>query len=156
MLACALGGAQLSAQQVQPGQRSGAAPPRTVVITVGNPVGEKMNYSVSQITATAGERLRIRLINTGSMPKTVMAHNFVLLTRGANAKAFAETAAKAKATDFIPPGLRSHILAQTGLIGPNESAEVIVTVPKAAGTYPYLCTFAGHYAAGMNGVLVVK
>ena len=30
------------------------------------------------------------------------------------------------------------------------------TVPKVAGKYPYLCSFAGHFAAGMSGVLLVK
>ena len=33
---------------------------------------------------------------------------------------------------------------------------VTFTVPKTPGTYTYLCSFAGHYAAGMWGQLIVK
>jgi azurin len=148
-IACAV--APLAARQ-----RGAAAPVRTIVITVGDPAGEKMTYSLSQITAKPGERLRIRLLSTGKMPKIAMAHNWVLLARGSNAKAFADAAANARATDFIPPALRAQVLARTGLLGPGESEEVMVTVPKVPGAYPYLCTFAGHFAAGMAGTLTVK
>jgi uncharacterized cupredoxin-like copper-binding protein len=29
-------------------------------------------------------------------------------------------------------------------------------VPKAPGSYPYVCTFPGHFQAGMRGTLEVK
>jgi len=29
-------------------------------------------------------------------------------------------------------------------------------VPAAPGSYPYVCTFPGHFVAGMKGNLVVK
>jgi plastocyanin len=52
--------------------------------------------------------------------------------------------------------MKSEILADVGLVGPGERLEVTFTAPKVAGTYPYVCSFAGHYAAGMNGTLIVK
>jgi uncharacterized cupredoxin-like copper-binding protein len=30
------------------------------------------------------------------------------------------------------------------------------TAPQAPGEYPFICTFPGHYAIGMKGVLVVR
>jgi azurin len=139
--------------------RQGAAPaaqPRLVTLTVNDPVGEKMNYSLATITAKPGEKLKIRLVSLAQTPKIVMAHNWVLLKAGSSAKAFSDAAANARATDFIPPALKGQILAELPLAGPGEKFEVVITAPKVPGTYPYLCTFAGHYAAGMAGNLIVK
>ena len=131
-------------------------PARLVVITAGDPVGEKMTYSRATIPAKPGERIRLRLMSTGKMPATVMTHNWVLLTLGSDAKKFADAAANAAKTQYIPAALKGQILAQTSLVGPGETSEVTFTVPAKPGTYPLLCTFAGHYAAGMAGTLVVK
>jgi len=133
-----------------------APPPRTVTITVNDPVGEKMNYSLSQIIAKPGERLKVRIVSIAQTPKIVMAHNWVLLKLGSNAKAFSDAAANHRDKDFIPPALAGQILAQLPLAGPGDKFEVTFTVPKVPGTYPYLCTFAGHYVAGMAGNLIVK
>ena len=137
-------------------QQRGAPPARVVAITVGDPIGEKMEYSRKQIVAKPGERLRVQIFSTGQLPKVAMAHNWVLLKLGSDPKKFSDAAANARDTDFIPPALKQQVIANTTLVGPGERAEVTFTVPKVAGTYPYLCTFAGHYAAGMFGDLIVK
>jgi azurin len=137
-------------------QTAAAAKVRTVTITVTDPVGDKMSYSLSQIVAKPGEKLKVRIVSLAQTPKIVMAHNWVLLKLGTDVKAFIEAAANARATDFIPPAMKGQIIAETPLAGPGEKFEVTVTVPKAPGSYPYVCTFAGHYAAGMRGMLIVK
>jgi azurin len=147
-----LGGSALDARPQTPP----AAPARLVTITVTDPVGDKMEYSLKQIVAKPGERLRIRLVSLAQTPKIVMAHNWVLLKLGANPKAFTDAAANHRETDFIPPKMKDQILAQVGMVGPGERLETTFTVPKQPGTYDYVCTFAGHYAAGMFGKLVVK
>jgi uncharacterized cupredoxin-like copper-binding protein len=43
---------------------------------------------------------------------------------------------------------------KTPLIAGHKSATLKVTLKK--GKYPYLCTVAGHAAAGMKGVFTVK
>ena len=48
------------------------------------------------------------------------------------------------------------MIAATTLAGNGETVEVTFTVPKAAGSYPYVCTFPGHFQAGMKGTLEVK
>lgn len=85
-----------------------------------------------------------------------MAHNLVVLRPEASQIAFVEAAAQAKATDYIPPGLKKQILASTILIANGESAEVEVKLPARAGTYPFLCSFPGHFASGARGSVVVK
>ena len=132
------------------------APPRLVVLTVGDPVGEKMTYSMATITAKPGEKLKVRMLGMGKLPKTAMAHNFVLLQLGSDPKKFSDVAANAVATGYIPASLKHLILAQADFVGPGEQSEVVFTVPLKPGSYPYLCTFAGHYVAGMNGTLIVK
>jgi azurin len=129
---------------------------RTVTLTVTDPVGEKMSYSLKVITAKPGEKIKIRLVSMAQTPKIVMAHNFVLLKEGTNVKAFTDAAANARATDYIPAAFKASIIAQTAMVGPGESMEVTFTAPAKPGKYVFLCSFAGHWAAGMTGDLIVK
>jgi azurin len=151
LLTAIVAAAPLAAQS-----RAAQPPPRVVTITVSDPVADKMQYSLKQIVAKPGERLTVRLLSQAQTPKIVMAHNWVLLKSPANVKAFIDAAANARATDFIPPAMKTQILADIGLVGPGERLEVTFTAPKTPGTYPYVCSFAGHYAAGMFGDLIVK
>lgn len=129
---------------------------RTVTLTVTDPVGEKMSYSLKQIVAKPGEKLKVRLVSIAQTPKIVMAHNFVLMKEGTDLKKFTDAAANARATDYIPPAMKASILAMTTMVGPGESAEVTFTTPAKPGKYTFLCSFAGHWAAGMTGDLIVK
>jgi azurin len=140
------------AEQAKPA----AAAPRVVSITVTDPVGEKMSFSRPTIAVKPGERIKIQLYSFGKMPRTVMTHNWVLLALGKDPKAFAEAAALSPATGYIPMAMKSQILAQTDMVGPGETAQVVFTAPAKPGSYPFLCTFAGHFAAGMSGTLIVK
>jgi azurin len=84
-----------------------------------------------------------------------MAHNFVLLKKGTDAKAFADQAMKAQATGYIAAALKAQVLASTGLAGPGETVQVTFKVPTAPGKYEFICSFPGHFAAGMKGTLIV-
>ena len=136
--------------------QTSAAPARTINLTVSDPVDGKMSYSLSRITAKPGERLRILFFSTGTLPKLVMAHNWLLLRLGVDPKGFADDAAMARETDFIPPKRKAQVIASSTLIGPGERDEIIFDAPKVAGKYNYICTFPGHFAAGMAGELLVK
>lgn len=57
---------------------------------------------------------------------------------------------------FVAPALAPQILAATVLAGGQDTVEVSYDAPKARGSYDFVCTFPGHYLAGMKGVLVVK
>jgi azurin len=129
-----------------------AAPARTVDIIAT----DDMKYSVTTIAAAAGEQLRVRVTNKGTIPKIAMAHNFVLLKIGTDIGKLVAEGAAHRATDFVPPGMAGSVIAKTALAGAGETVEVTFTVPTKPGSYPYLCTFAGHYQAGMKGTLVVK
>jgi azurin len=129
---------------------SGAA--RTVEIASS----DDMKYSVTSIPAKPGETLRIRLTSKGTLPKIAMAHNVVVLKAGAKQLDFVNAAATARDTDYIPAAMKSDVIAATTMAGPGETVEVTFKVPSAPGSYPYVCTFPGHFAAGMKGTIVVK
>lgn len=129
-----------------------ADPPRTVDILAT----DDMKYSVTTITAKPGETLKIRLMAKGVIPKIAMAHNVVVLKLGTDVLRLLKDGAPHRGTDFIPPDMLSTVIAKTPLAGPGETVQVTFTVPAKPGKYPYICTFAGHYQAGMKGTLIVK
>src|SRR5262245_4160056 len=106
---------------------------------------DQMKYDVTNIPAKRGEQLRIRLVSKGTMPKIAMAHNFVLLKLGANALKFVTAGAQSRETDFIPADMKDQVIANTPLAGAGETVETTFKVPNAAGQYPFLCTFPGHF-----------
>ena len=130
----------------------GQAKPRVVELT-GN---DQMKFNLATITARPGETLKVRLKSIGTLPKVAMGHNFVLLAKGTDAAAFANAAAMAGATQYIPVAMKAKVLAMTTMVGPGETAEVTFKVPAAPGSYTFVCSFPGHFLAGMKGVLVVK
>ena len=117
---------------------------------------EDMKFSLTTITAKPGEQLRVRLVVKGAMPKVAMAHNFVLLKKGASPVDFVSAAVMASATDYIPEDKKADVVATTALAGAGETVEVVFKVPAVAGDYPYLCSFPGHFQAGMQRMLTVK
>jgi azurin len=117
---------------------------------------EDMKFSVTSIAAKRGEQLRVRLVVKGAMPKVAMAHNFVLLDKGAKVVDFVNAAMNARATDFIPADLKAQVIANTSLAGAGETVETTFKVPNVAGDYPYICSFPGHFQVGMKGMLNVK
>jgi azurin len=116
---------------------------------------DAMKFDPATIQARAGEKLRIVLKPTSVMPKLAMAHNFVILKPGADVAAFVNASAIAR-PDFIAPALKSQVLVSTALAGGGETVSTELAAPKAPGRYTFICTFPGHYAGGMKGVLVVK
>ncbi len=125
---------------------------RTVEITAT----DTMKFDKTEIAAKPGETLRIVLKNTGTMLKAVAGHNFVLLKLGTDQVEFTKAAFNARDTDFIPPAMKTAVIANTALAGPGETVEVTVKVPAKAGAYPFVCSFPGHFALGMKGMLNVK
>jgi azurin len=135
----------------KPAAVKAAAGPRT--ITIG--ATDTMKFEPASIQAKPGEKLRIVLKPTGTMPKIAMSHNFVMLKPGSNDAKFAEASAMAR-PDFIAPALKSQVLVATAMAGNGETVSAEFTAPAKAGRYTFICTFPGHYVAGMKGVLVVK
>lgn len=149
------------------GQNAASAPTGNVTAPVEIPVtddsgtqlvqitaGDNMHYNGARFTVVTGRPVRVELTNIGQQPRTVMAHNIVILQSGADAEGFALTAAQAKAENFLPAALMNQVLANAPFTGPGDVVQTTFTAP-APGEYPFLCTFPGHYVAGMHGTMVV-
>lgn len=147
--------AQATIPAAPPAAKAKAAPLKGVR-TVAIIVGDNMKFDTTEIAAKPGEMLRVVLKNTGTMPKIAMGHNFVLLKLKVDQLEFTKAAFNARETEFIPPSMKTAVIAHTALSGPGESMETTFKVPAVAGRYPYLCSFPGHFALGMRGTLIVK
>ena len=111
--------------------------------------GEQLQFAPGNLTTGPGD-VKITFKNGSSVQK----HNFVLVKGGDDvaAKVDEEGVAAGEAKGYIPDD--PNIVAKTKLVNGGESDNITANVP--AGTYTFLCTFPGHYAAGMKGVLTVK
>jgi azurin len=58
------------------------------------------------------------------------------------------------APEYLPKD-QSAILAHTKIVGGGESDTVTFTAPDKPGTYPFFCSFPGHFSM-MKGKLIVK
>ena len=117
---------------------------------------DNMKFDVTSIEATAGEKIRIVYTTNSRIPKQAMAHNVVILDRGTDVQAFANASARARDNQYIAPDFKDKIIAATDLAGGGETVEVTFVVPSVPGEYEYICSFPGHYGAGMKGILTVK
>ena len=139
-----------------PAKAPAAAPAAKGVRTIELTGGDDMKFNLTKLEAKPGETLHVVLKSTGTIPKVAMGHNFVLLKLGSDVAEFVKASMTAAATEYVPADQKAQVVASTKLAGPGETVEVTFKVPAKAGSYPYMCTFPGHYAAGMKGELVVK
>lgn len=124
-------------------------------ISVGESTSDDL-LLLESITAQPGDTLRIVLTTQSQLPASAMSHNWLLLTQEADVQAFVSAAGKAVDNDYVPAEMTDQILAQTGMAAGGETVEVTFTVPEETGTYEYICSFIGHYSAGMRGDLIVE
>lgn len=115
---------------------------------------DQMQFDKNELKVPVGEPIVLTLKHNGKMDKSVMGHNFVLLKQGIDFQAFAEKAALASDTNYVPVDEEGNVLAHTKVIGGGESDTIEFTITEA-GKYEFLCTFPGHYAI-MRGVLIAE
>ncbi len=117
---------------------------------------DQMQYDKKELTVTEGQKVTLTLKHIGKLPKAAMGHNIVILKTGTEIAPFAMKCAPAAATDYIPQDeeTKKLMIAHTDMVGGGESNTITFTAP-AAGEYPYLCTFPGHFGL-MTGKLIVK
>lgn len=117
---------------------------------------DQMQFNLKTLEVTEGQKVTLVFKHIGQLPVVAMGHNVVILKPGTELPAFAAKCAPAKDNGYIPQDEDSKklIVAHTKMLGGGESDEITFTAP-AAGAYPYLCTFPGHFAI-MQGVLTVK
>jgi azurin len=113
-------------------------------------VGADLSYDVTEIRASAGDRITIRYDNTESE----MPHNIVFVNSEADIYPVGIASIQAYQNEYIPTDEESleKIIGYTRLARPGEVVYVTITVPPP-GTYPYICTYPGHFTM-MQGRLI--
>jgi putative heme-binding domain-containing protein len=121
------------------------------VVKIGT-LFERMSYDQDVVAVQAGKPVEFVLQNSDLMP-----HNFVIAQPGSLeevgllAEAHAQEPAFA-ARHFVPQSPK--ILASAGLMLPRETERLSFNAPTAAGVYPFVCTYPGHWRR-MYGALYV-
>lgn len=113
-----------------------------------------MKFDKTELRAKAGQKVKLTLHHSGKLAKEAMGHNIVILKSGTDVAAFAAKAIDAKATEYVPASEEANVIAHSKLIGGGESDTIEFTAP-AAGSYPFLCSFPGHYGF-MKGEFIVE
>jgi azurin len=112
--------------------------------------GEALQYAPAALNATAGQQVKVTFKNGSAAQK----HNWVLVKTDADAQKVDDAGATAgEAAGYVPSD--PSIISSVKLLNGGESGSASFTAP-AAGNYTFLCTFPGHFAAGMKGTLTVK
>ena len=113
-------------------------------------------YLLTGINASPGEELTINLKTISNLPAQAMSHNWLLLQPEADAKAFNDASVQAKDNAYVAPEMENLVIIDTGLVADGESKSITFNAPEQTGDYDYICTFPGHFAAGMKGTLTVE
>ena len=127
-------------------------PVKEIVIT-GN---DQMKFDLTTLEAKAGQEVKLTFKNVGTMPKESMGHDWVLLEKNTDPLKFLEPGFAYASNDYIAPEMKKKVIAKTRMLGPGEEETITFTAPSIPSPYDYICTFPGHFAAGMKGVLVVQ
>lgn len=124
-------------------------PPITILLKV---VEQKMQFDKKTFTVKAGQKVILKFSNPDFMQ-----HNWVLIKPGTTEKVGAASDALARdpkgpERNYVPE--MSEVLKATKLLNPEETVTLEFTAPVTTGSYPYVCTFPGHWRI-MNGVMKV-
>jgi uncharacterized cupredoxin-like copper-binding protein/Cu/Ag efflux protein CusF len=108
--------------------------------TVEVRMSDDMRFSPDRIDVQLNETVRFRVQNTGKLM-----HEFVIGTKAENAK-HAELMIKFPNMEHDEPYM-AHV-------GPGKTGEIVWTFNRA-GDFEFACLIAGHFQAGMVGVISV-
>ncbi len=124
-------------------------PDVTITLTV---VPGQMKFDKTALKVAPGQLVQLVFVNPDQMQ-----HNFVLGTQGSLDQLGAAadqmlTSGDAVAQQYVPQS--PVVVFASPLVDPGQTVTVQFRAPTQAGTYPFVCTFPGHWRL-MNGMLTV-
>jgi len=155
----AAGGAAATTAPAAPAAGGAAATTAPAAAVTGQielgPKGEELLYNKKELgPVAAGSEVTLKFDNSSMVNQ----HNFILLNADDEALAAKTDAAGATAgleKGYLPADL-TNVVAHAKFLQPGQNDTLIFKAPATPGTYIYMCTVPGHYAAGMKGKLVVQ
>lgn len=124
----------------------------TVQITVNS--DDMMQFDIDKIIVPENKVIVLTLHHVGTLPRSSMGHNLVIVDQGVSLSDFAKKAFAAKENDYIPQSEMHNIIAYTGLLGGGESDTITFNAPEK-GSYEFVCSFPGHHSI-MKGKFIVE
>lgn len=122
-----------------------------------NTLGRSGNrHFIRSIEVSPNEEFSIEMTTKSNLPPTAMSHNLVLVKRGTNLDQFARSSITARNNNYIAPDFENSIIANTKMLGNEETDLITIIAPDEPGEYDIICTFPGHYAGGMTAKLIVR
>ncbi|CAI8999916.1 Azurin [Pseudomonas chlororaphis] len=118
---------------------------------------DQMSFNTKEITIDKScKTFTVNLTHSGSLPKNVMGHNWVLSKSADMAGIATDGMAAGIDKDYLKPG-DSRVIAHTKIIGAGEKDSVTFEVSKltAGESYEFFCSFPGHNSM-MKGAVVLK
>lgn len=115
-----------------------------------------MTFDKEEIDVEPGERVTIRLTTETDYKPRQMSHNLVILKQTVHVQSFVDASEKSAINDFIDPDREDEVIAHTPMASGGETVEVTFNAPERPSKYMYVCTFPGHFFAGMRGTLNVE
>ena len=79
-----------------------------------------------------------------------------MLQKNTNVNKFLRAASLEAIHDSVSPGSQKDVVASTKLLGPGESDMITFTATYVPADYNFVCSFPGHAAQGMKGVMTVR
>ena len=118
---------------------------------------DQMSYNTKEIVIDKScKTFTVNLTHSGSLPKNVMGHNWVLSKTADMAGVATDGMAAGLDKNYLKDG-DTRIIAHTKIIGAGEKDSVTFDVSKLnpAETYEFFCTFPGHNSM-MKGSVDLK
>ncbi|AZC28590.1 azurin [Pseudomonas sp. 22526] len=118
---------------------------------------DQMSFNTKEITIDKScKTFTVNLTHSGSLPKNVMGHNWVLSKSADMVGIATDGMAAGIDKDYLKPG-DSRVIAHTKIIGSGEKDSVTFDVSKltAGESYEFFCSFPGHNSM-MKGAVVLK
>ncbi|AAY95999.2 azurin [Pseudomonas protegens] len=118
---------------------------------------DQMSFNTKEITIDKScKTFTVNLTHSGSLPKNVMGHNWVLSKTADMAGIATDGMAAGIDKSYLKEG-DTRVIAHTKIIGAGEKDSVTFDVSKltAGESYQFFCSFPGHNSM-MKGAVVLK
>ncbi|MGF6151417.1 azurin [Pseudomonas fluorescens] len=118
---------------------------------------DQMSFNTKEITIDKScKTFTVNLAHSGSLPKNVMGHNWVLSKTADMAGIATDGMAAGIDKNYLKEG-DTRVIAHTKIIGAGEKDSVTFDVSKltAGESYQFFCSFPGHNSM-MKGAVVLK
>ncbi len=139
--------------QARPSKAATPAPAAKVAVDTTIDImamGSTLEFEAPEIAVKQGKRVRLRFMNHGTLP-----HTLVIAKSADDIDPLIAAAGAAYKTGWVPVELKDKMIGHTLLVSPGETSEFVFVVPPP-GEYTYICLISGHYNSMLGTLRSLK